>query len=522
MSTSRISNFKKKAIRRNYLSKILSRIALSKNLAISLPSIDKYIKEFIALGQAHPEHALNIDFFPPKIKKIYPPTARLQEMKTVLPSLIASLKTDKASVPALYGAYREACPSGYGYEFFRKRFADWHKASNICVFAHRKVFDIPDEDRQVFDRWLAGNDLLAWRHATAITDSFNGVLMVRIAEKLQLSYPSIFTYIKKYNENGLSGLKRKYGGANQHWVISREEKKVNLMKLIHESPHLYGINRTAWRLEDLSKVYYDLYGVNVATTSIALYFRQEGVGFKKAKVLLTSPDPKFREKLDHVKNILSNLKASERFFSIDEYGPFSIKMKPGWSYTKLDHPKTVKQFQKSKGWAICTAAIELSTNQVTHFYSRKKDTGEMIKLIDILVTEYANEKKLYMSWDAASWHSSNKLKEHLQKINEIADRNQNSTPYVELTPLPSSAQFLNVIESVFSGLARAVMHNSDYHSVDECKAAITTYFAERNTYFRQHPKRAGKTIWGKELVKPIFSEANNCKDPSNTLGKRPK
>jgi hypothetical protein len=262
--------------------------------------------------------------------------------------------------------------------------------------------------------------------------------------------------------------------------------------------------------------------VNVATTSIALYFRQEGVGFKKAKVLLTSPDPKFREKLDHVKNILSNLKASERFFSIDEYGPFSIKMKPGWSYTKLDHPKTVKQFQKSKGWAICTAAIELSTNQVTHFYSRKKDTGEMIKLIDILVTEYANEKKLYMSWDAASWHSSNKLKEHLQKINEIADRNQNSTPYVELTPLPSSAQFLNVIESVFSGLARAVMHNSDYHSVDECKAAITTYFAERNTYFRQHPKRAGKTIWGKELVKPIFSEANNCKDPSNTLGKRPK
>jgi len=35
-------------------------------------------------------------------------------------------------------------------------------------------------------------------------------------------------------------------------------------------------------------------------------------------------------------------------------------------------------------------------------------------------------------------------------------------PRIELAPLPSGAQFLNVIESVFSGMARAVVHNSDY------------------------------------------------------------
>lgn len=34
-------------------------------------------------------------------------------------------------------------------------------------------------------------------------------------------------------------------------------------------------------------------------------------------------------------------------------------------------------------------------------------------------------------------------------------------------PLPKRAQFLNVIESVFSGMARAVIQNSDYASVDE-------------------------------------------------------
>jgi hypothetical protein len=54
--------------------------------------------------------------------------------------------------------------------------------------------------------------------------------------------------------------------------------------------------------------------------------------------------------------------------------------------------------------------------------------------------------------------------------------NKCNTPFVELAPLPSSAQFLNVIESVFSGMAKAVIHNSDYQTVDECKIAINRYF----------------------------------------------
>jgi hypothetical protein len=82
-----------------------------------------------------------------------------------------------------------------------------------------------------------------------------------------------------------------------------------------------------------------------------------------------------------------------------------------------------------------------------------------------------------------------------------------------LAPLPSGAQFLNVIESVFSGMARAVVHNSDYASVNECRSAIDRYFRERNSAFAKNPRRAGKVIWGKEREPPIFSEANNCKDP---------
>ena len=160
-----------------------------------------------------------------------------------------------------------------------------------------------------------------------------------------------------------------------------------------------------------------------------------------------------------------------------------------------------------------TAALELSENQVTHFYSERKNTDEMLKLLEMLLEKYASQSCIYFSWDAASWHASKKLYKRVEEFNSAEYQARHKVPLVKLAPLPSCAQFLNVIESVFSGMARAIIHNSDYSSVDDCKAAIDRHFEERNKHFRVHPKRAGNKIRGMELVPPEFSESNNCKDP---------
>ena len=55
-----------------------------------------------------------------------------------------------------------------------------------------------------------------------------------------------------------------------------------------------------------------------------------------------------------------------------------------------------------------------------------------------------------------------------------------------------------MIESIFSGMSRAVIQNSAYQSVDDAKAAVDRYFNERNAHFKDHPRRAGAKIWGKE------------------------
>ena len=199
------------------------------------------------------------------------------------------------------------------------------------------------------------------------------------------------------------------------------------------------------------------------------------------------------------------------FFSIDEFGPFAVKMKPGRMLVPPDHHRVVPQWQKSRGCLIITAALELSSNQITHFYSKKKNTDEMIKMMKALIIEYSSRSKIYLSWDAASWHMSKKLNQAIDEHNSVAAVER--LPIIETAPLPAGAQFLNVIESVFSGLARAILHNSDYESAEKAKEAIDRYFSDRNLEFRRHPRKAGKKIWGQERTPPVFSISNNCKDP---------
>ena len=113
--------------------------------------------------------------------------------------------------------------------------------------------------------------------------------------------------------------------------------------------------------------------------------------------------------------------------------------------------------------------------------------------------------------DAASWHVSKRLFSRIASLNQCAARD--GCPIINTAPLPAGSQFLNVIESVFSGMARAIIHNSNYECPEEAMLSIDRYFVERNAHFLASPKPAGQKIWGHERVLSQFSDGNNCKDP---------
>ena len=348
------------------------------------------------------------------------------------------------------------------------------------------------------------------RKAQAVIFHQCGISLAAIMRVLILGRNTVKRYIRRFKAGGADGLL-----ARTRWKAGTKAQNLQLrevvLSIIHSPPSGFGFNRTSWTIKLMKDALLSK-GYLIGKNNISRIIKAEGYGFWKAKVCLTSNDPDYKQKVRKITGILSKLKADEKFFSIDEFGPFAVKMQGGRSYMKTGQPKVVPQFQKSKGVLIVTAALELSENQVTHFYSQRKNTDEMVKLLDLLLEKYADQSRIYLSWDAASWHASKKFYARVKEVNSANYRAAHKCPRVKLAPLPSRAQFLNVIESVFSGMASAVIHNSDYQSVAAAIAAIDRHFAERNQEFKEHPKRAGGKIWGNELVVPEFNAANNCKN----------
>ena len=330
-----------------------------------------------------------------------------------------------------------------------------------------------------------------------------------IMDFLCISRNTVKRYKRKYKDGGV---KKLFDTRKKPTKILDDPKlKEVLISLLHSPPKEFGYNRTSWTLKLLRQEMGNK-SYPISRNNVSLIVKNAGYRFWKAKEVLTSNDPKYREKLEAIKKILSNLKPSERFFSIDEFGPFAVKQRGGRRLVPKGKYPTVPLFQKSKGSLIVTAALELSTNQVVHFYSPRKNSDEIIKMLYLLIEKYSGYSTVYLSWDHASWHSSKVLFTEIDKVNENAFRMRSNTPIVKLAPLPARAQFLNVIESVFSGMGTAIIQNSDYESIDDAKKAIDRYFGERNEHFQKNPKRAGKKIWGKELVAPVFKEGQNFKN----------
>jgi transposase len=182
----------------------------------------------------------------------------------------------------------------------------------------------------------------------------------------------------KFDSGGADALFARQSKSNRK--IDNEHLGSAVFGLLHEPPASHGINRTSWTMPLLSQVL-KRNGTQIGPALVSKMIKAAGYKLRKAKVVLTSNDPAYREKLARINSILSNLQPNEAFFSIDEYGPFSIKTKPGRMLVPAGIQPTVPQWQKSRGCMIMTAALELSGNQVTHFYSAKKNTGEMVRMM---------------------------------------------------------------------------------------------------------------------------------------------
>jgi transposase len=507
-------------IRKRFILGTLHRANTAIELKISRTTVLKYCARYKLIKAECPEKLKDMNFYLPNKPKIHRATDLYIELMAILPQLVTEATGRNLKAMPVWHSYKQIYPYGYTYSPFKIIFRDW-LIKNISMRTVPWINPLSVHDIDLLNKWRISPNHREWQLVMFVETALKGETLKTIREKADTDACTVRRWIKQYNKEGAKGLVNAPRIQNSGITDRLQTRKNNVIKLLHESPKLHRINRTSWSIQALTAVYAKLYDDPASYMQISRTIQHAGFGFKKSRDMLVSPDPDFRAKIQNIQNILQQLKPGEKFFSIDEYGPVSVRLKGGRTLQhQSENLKRVPLQQKSKGFIICTAALELSTNQITHFFSWKKDTTEMIKLLDVLAVQYKGNDRLYISWDAASWHSSNVLIKHIFDCNNPSFREKQQAPEIILVPLPSCTQYLNVIESVFSGLARAVIHNSDYQSMEECRYAIGLHFETRNRYFQDNPKRAGQKIWGNEIVVPQFSETHHARKPSGMRGAR--
>jgi len=330
------------------------------------------------------------------------------------------------------------------------------------------------------------------KKAATILGRKRGISNSLIAKALLSSRKTTGRYYKMYLQAGPEKLfawntTRRIGIEAQYF-----ERTKRIYEIFHHKPTAFGINRTNWTHSALLKAYEQSSGEVISRCTLVRILRRAGFRWRKARRVLTSPDPRYHEKLELLLNTLHHLGENEMFFFLDEWGPTQVRKRGGKAY-RNEHV-TIPRHQVSRGNVSLVAALSATTNQITWHFLESKDSHAMMDMIEVLYNQYPTKAKLYITWDDVVWHNSGPLLEALDQFNDDT-KALSVGPIIELVPLPTSAQFLNVIEGVLSGMTRAVINNSDYSDAAEMKQAISRHLTERNEHFRDNPRRAGKKIW---------------------------
>lgn len=181
---------------------------------------------------------------------------------------------------------------------------------------------------------LLSKRVLERRRAVVILSKWRGLRPSVVCNLLRLAPSTYRRCLRVFSEGGAAALfaRRK----NPHRKYDNGAIKDALFEILHQPPSNFGINRTTWKMEDLSRVLKQK-GKPAGEDVVREIIKSAGYRWRKARVVLTSSDPEFSDKVSRIQGILANLAQDEAFFSIDEYGPFAIKDQPGRSL--VAHPR---------------------------------------------------------------------------------------------------------------------------------------------------------------------------------------
>jgi transposase len=153
-------------------------------------------------------------------------------------------------------------------------------------------------ERQQVEAGLRSAHAFTLRRSQIVLASARGEPVPQIARALGCGEQTVRNAIHAFNAQGVAALGP--GSTRPHTLhtVVTPERAERLRALLHQSPRTFGQPTSVWTLERAPQVSFEqgLLPERVSGETIRLALKRLGVGWKRAKHWLTSPDPAYARK----------------------------------------------------------------------------------------------------------------------------------------------------------------------------------------------------------------------------------
>lgn len=325
---------------------------------------------------------------------------------------------------------------------------------------HSTVQLTPDDRQRLEALVRAGNTPRKLADRARIILAYNdGLTTMEVAERTQCSTRTVQEWRRRYENSGIEGLQDK-PRPGQPRKITAEKAKEILTMTVEQIPQ----EANNWSLRLMAEY------AGVTVHQVREVWKAAGLKPHRLKNFKISDDPHFAEKVQDVVGLYINPPENAMVLSVDEKTQIQaldrtqpmLPLRPG-QIERRTHD------YKRHGTRSLYAAFDIATGRVMGRVTRRHRAREFLAFLRQIDAATPADLDLHLILDNSSTHSTPKIRTWLERH-----------PRFHLHFTPTSASWLNAVESWFSQLERRSLHRGVFTNVTELGTEIHRYIEVHN------------------------------------------
>lgn len=295
----------------------------------------------------------------------------------------------------------------------------------------------------------------------------------RISFITGLTEPTIVTYVKKFRENGFSGLKMSYSSGRTSYLTPDQELELydTVINKVPKECDITGVTDAMnWTVPIIVLWIKEQYGVKYSRSGVRTMLHRLNLSYTTPTYTLAKADPKLQEKFIEQFNLLKwdllNGNIDHIFFvdesMIRDYQAISK------SWFAKGCQKKIKTYGKHWGTKLI-GALDYESGEVICKLREAYTAKEFLSFLKIMAKQYEN-KKIVLILDNATIHHAKLLKPFLKE-------NEDNLTLVFLPPYSPQ---LNLIEGLWGWLKKEVINNVFFDSALKIHKSVKGFIKSIN------------------------------------------